>query len=433
MEQFKVYKKLGKKFDTLPSRVPWNDSFYSILKELYTPEEAELIIKMPWGFHNLEKVGDLTKIETGKLKQMLDGMADKGLMMDYYIGGEIRYMIPPLIVGFFEFTMMRVGEDANTGTLAKLYKSYISDEDTFFKANFGKGEEIAALRTVVHEDVLLESDETVIYDYESAKVLIEKQNKFSIGICACRNKKEQLGARECDHPLDACLSFGPLSDFLVRRKMAKEATKEEVLDRLKMARERSLVISVDNIKDKPSYMCLCCKCCCVAIEGITKQGYKNSLVSSNFLPALVDDNCNGCGLCGEICPVEAIIMRIDTSIHERKQFPDVRKKLCIGCGVCALNCKKESLKMVNAEKRVFTPADTFEKAILTSLEKDVLHFQMFPEPGSITHKIMRGFLGGFFRLPPVKKALLSERGRSKFLNRLRKVSAKKNPLFKNKK
>ncbi len=42
-----VYRKLGKKIDGLAVRVPWTDSFYEILKELYTTEEADLIVKIP--------------------------------------------------------------------------------------------------------------------------------------------------------------------------------------------------------------------------------------------------------------------------------------------------------------------------------------------------------------------------------------------------
>jgi hypothetical protein len=32
-----TYRQLGKKIDSLPERVPWNETLYEILKELYTP------------------------------------------------------------------------------------------------------------------------------------------------------------------------------------------------------------------------------------------------------------------------------------------------------------------------------------------------------------------------------------------------------------
>jgi hypothetical protein len=44
---------------------------------------------------------------------------------------------------------------------------------------------------------------------------------------------------------------------------------------------------------------------------------------------------------------------------------------------------------------------------------------MFTSPESATHKVMRGFVGGFLRLSPVKKALMSDMLRSSFLASMR--------------
>ncbi|MGZ3524282.1 MAG: 4Fe-4S ferredoxin, partial [Thermodesulfobacteriota bacterium] len=58
----------------------------------------------------------------------------------------------------------------------------------------------------------------------------------------------------------------------------------------------------------------------------------------------------------------------------------------------------------------------FERVILQSLERGTLQNQIFDNPQSITQKFMRGFIGGFLRLPPVKAALMSDTLRSSFLN-----------------
>jgi hypothetical protein len=44
-----IYQKLGDKIDSLPFRVNKNKALFNILKELYTSEEAELVVKMPHG------------------------------------------------------------------------------------------------------------------------------------------------------------------------------------------------------------------------------------------------------------------------------------------------------------------------------------------------------------------------------------------------
>jgi hypothetical protein len=44
--QENVYRKLGDKIDNLTVKAPWNETFHSILKELYTPEEADVVVRM---------------------------------------------------------------------------------------------------------------------------------------------------------------------------------------------------------------------------------------------------------------------------------------------------------------------------------------------------------------------------------------------------
>jgi hypothetical protein len=61
------------------------------------------------------------------------------------------------------------------------------------------------------------------------------------------------------------------------------------------------------------------------------------------------------------------------------------------------------------------PENTFERIILQCLERGTLQNQLFDEPGKISHQVMRGILGGFLRLPPVKKTLMSDLLRSRFL------------------
>ncbi|MEZ4485836.1 MAG: hypothetical protein R2864_15155 [Syntrophotaleaceae bacterium] len=45
--------------------------------------------------------------------------------------------------------------------------------------------------------------------------------------------------------------------------------------------------------------------------------------------------------------------------------------------------------------------------------------QIFDNPQSLSHKFMRGFVGGFLNLSPVKRALMSDALRSRFLNAMK--------------
>lgn len=99
----------------------------------------------------------------------------------------------------------------------------------------------------------------------------------------------------------------------------------------------------------------------------------------------------------------------------RRRIRASTPSLCLGCGVCVLKCESRALRLEKRAQRVFTPETTFERVILQCLEQGTLENQIFDNPQSKTQEWMRGFLGGFFRLPPVKKALLSDTLRSTFL------------------
>jgi hypothetical protein len=75
---------------------------------------------------------------------------------------------------------------------------------------------------------------------------------------------------------------------------------------------------------------------------------------------------------------------------------------------------------VRREQRVFHPEDTFERVILQSLEQGTLQNLLFNNPQNASHGFMRAFVGGFLKLPPVKRSLMSDALRSRFLGALRK-------------
>ena len=46
---------------------PWKDTFYEILKELYSSDEAEVVVRMPSLFSDLDRISRTTGIEKEKL------------------------------------------------------------------------------------------------------------------------------------------------------------------------------------------------------------------------------------------------------------------------------------------------------------------------------------------------------------------------------
>jgi len=236
-----VYRKLGKKIDNLTMRAPWNKTFHAILKELYSREEADVLVRMPYGLSNFERIQKITRYDASRLHEILNGLCSKGLVMDIWLGKEYYYTPSPIIIGIFEFTMMRTGENLNTKEWARLFHNYMQGDDSFFAANFKKGKKVSPLRALPHEETIEASDYTEVLDYEKAGAIIDGADKFSIGICSCRHEKLHIGEKGCDVPLETCSSFGIAADYMIRHNFAKEVSKTEMLENLARSKEMGLL------------------------------------------------------------------------------------------------------------------------------------------------------------------------------------------------
>ena len=327
------------------------------------------------------------------------------------------------MIGIFEFTMMRTGEGVDSKALAHLFNQYLNaDDGALYAMNAKKGNKVSVLRALPHWDAIDASEYMEVLDYEKAASIIESSEKFSIGICSCRHEKLHIGEKKCDVPLEKCSSFDHAADYLVRNKLAREVSISEMMENLAQSIEMKLVLCADNVKRNVTFICHCCKDCCNALAGISKFGYPNTVVTSSLIAKNDPDTCLGCGKCAEACPIDAITMiPIDQPQTKKKKDVLIDTAICLGCGVCALSCNKSAVSLVRREER----SSSIRKPPLMgdrtqSLERGTLQNQIFDNPQSITQKFMRGFVGGFLRLPPVKAGLMSDVLRSSFLSAMTK-------------
>jgi NAD-dependent dihydropyrimidine dehydrogenase PreA subunit len=357
-------------------------------------------------------------------------MARKGVVMDIWIREQYYYMISPFVVGFFEFTMMRTRNEPDAKKFARLFYDYMNDKEVL-ELNFGNGQKVSPMRVLPHEETISQVDYTEILDHERAIEIVRSTDKYAMGICSCRHEKLHVGEKKCDVPLENCISFGPSAEFMIRHDFAKPASRSEIFESLAQSKEMGLVYSCDNVKKNVGFICQCCGCCCNMLLGISRFGYANTIVTSSYIAEVKEESCEGCGKCASACPIHAIeMLNREKNALNRKKTVHINEDICIGCGVCSLKCTKtNSLKLRKRKQKVLHPESTYERIILQCLERGTLQNQIFGNPEKISQKIMKGLVGGFLRLPPVKKTLMSDKLRSRFLDAMKKGAEKQNKAF----
>jgi Pyruvate/2-oxoacid:ferredoxin oxidoreductase delta subunit len=362
-----------------------------------------------------EQIIKATNIEEARLRKILDKLCSKGLVIDIWAIDKYLYMISPMMVGIFEFTMMRTGGNLNSKEWGKLFHQYLQNDDEYYKANFGNGQAISPLRALPCEDAIDSSDFVEILDYEKASAIVDQAKKFTIGICSCRHEKLHAAAKICDVPLESCSTFDNAAEFMIRHGFARSVSKKEMLENLVRSKELGLVLCADNVKNDITFICHCCGCCCNVLLGVSKFGYPNTVVTSTFIAKHDSEMCTSCGTCADSCPIQAIEINTDNS-------PRIDESICLGCGVCGINCPSGAIKLKKRQQRVLHPENTIQRAVLQCLERGTFQNLMFTDPQKIGHKFMRAFVGAFLKLSPVKKALMGETLRSSFLGFIEKGS-----------
>ena len=412
--KYNNFNKLVNRINLFPQGAAASDLLFEILKILFSEREAGLVSVLPIKPFNAKKAAGIWKIKETEALKILNDLAERGLLIDVLENDDIIYSMPPPMAGFFEFSLMRYRNDIDQKTLSELFYQYMNVEEDFIKNLFTMGDTQLG-RVYVNEEVLSSENALHVLDYERASEVIKTASSIGVGICYCRHKMEHVG-KNCTAPLEICMTFNGSADSLTRHGIARKIDCAEGIDLLKQARDNNLLQFGENVQERVNFICNCCGCCCEALIAARKFGFLNPVHTTSFIPSVTEENCNGCGKCVALCPVEAmtLVSANDPDKPARKKAK-LQQEACLGCGVCLAGCNKQALKLRSRSERIITPVNSVHRVVTMAIERGKLQNLIFDNQVMFSHRAMAAVLGVILRLPPVKQALASKQFKSKYL------------------
>jgi len=326
-----VYQRLAEYLDTMPQRFPVNTESgieLKILKHIFTPDEAETFMQIKPAPETAAEIAARIGGAPEDVERKLYEMSKKGLVFRSGKEGSHKYMATAFLVGIVEFQMNRM-----TPEFAKDYEEF---EPILYKSTWMKGN-TRDLRTIpIMESV---ASDAQVMPYENVEEAIRSAKYIAISDCMCRRIKGLVG-QPCSHPIEVCFHFGSGTHYFVENGLARYISQEEALSILKKGKESSLVCQL-SASQEINALCMCCDCCCGPLRASKAVANPSDVVNSNFFARVSEDDCTGCELCVEKCPMDAI--SVDGVAR-------VNLDRCIGCGVCAYHCPMEAVKVFRKEK-----------------------------------------------------------------------------------
>jgi formate hydrogenlyase subunit 6/NADH:ubiquinone oxidoreductase subunit I len=346
-----VYARLAKHLSSLGMGYPPKEELLEILKSTFTFREAEVALLLPTEVIPFQpvsaaKLASDTGIPVAELETVLSDLVNRGLL---YSGkteeGKTGFALQQFGYGFPQAFLWGGVDQPDAKRMAELVAKYGRKDELYEVYGTTPTKAFRYLPNTVH----IEPETHAVFPFEMMENVIKNARIIALVSCACRVTAQLIGKKRCEHPLEVCMKFDELAEYVIERGLGREVNKTEALEVIKRCEEAGLVHLVDNAREGIKHTCNCCSCCCWSVGTIKRRKIpRDVLMATYFLRETDTDKCTGCGSCVDICPVNAIRMEDD--------LPVIDMEWCIGCGVCGLPCPVSAVRLVR-KTDVLPPKD----------------------------------------------------------------------------
>lgn len=345
-EESDPYKELQEHLDQLPEPYPATKSGVeiSILKHIFTPDEARIASRLQFSWSNLESLDSICErlkelgYSKDELEQTLDAIAAKGgLMVNDDDAGNKYYGNAMLIFGMFEFQVNKITREFAKDVFTYMKEGWVQEVNKV---------PIPQMR-VIPIGVTVDQH-TAIFTYDDVKKIIdEAEGAFMITNCICRQTQDVLD-RPCKNTdrREVCMAWGKGAKMYGKAGWGRIISKEEAINILTENEKEGMILQVGNAQ-YPEFICSCCSCCDPTLHFLKSLPTPATFIQSNYFATNDHDLCTGCGTCADRCQMTAI-----TVVDDKATF---NKNRCIGCGNCVATCPSEAVRLVKKDWKTVPP------------------------------------------------------------------------------
>jgi len=335
-----LYNRLAIHMEHLTMGYPYTEELIDLLKEMFSPAEAQVALAIPNDLAplqvvSLENISARTDLPLPAVAEALESMAGRNILFTAPAkDGSTGYALLQVGFGLPQTFFWAGKEDETAKRMAKLILNYFKVPVT--QKVYGGARTKSFKYSPANKSI--EIPMQGVMPNEQIGPIVDAATKIAVAHCPCRMSAKILGRSDCPHSLEVCVKYDELAEFVIEKGLAREISKDEAHQIMENSEKEGLVHMVDNAQGQIKHTCNCCGHYCWNVGIIRRRKIpRDQLMAVYFIRETELDECIGCGACADICPVEAVKM-----VEEK---PRVDQDWCIGCGVCAIQCPADVISI----------------------------------------------------------------------------------------